>query len=414
MSDFNENDIENEGNQQLNNSEIEHSVEKVQSSSVNEMPLDDVKKEVPLSAVTDERRNFTFSDFSSSNRTYDGITFSKLTEEYREDSNRKSIRKSGFFKIFIAVLVISFIFSFAEKSSKRDLPTFDKNVFHFKTSSTKATELPDHDYIARLYITGVIEDGNKTYNQAWLLNTIEKLKSDDRNRGIILVIDSPGGGVYQADEVYFALLDYKKTTEKPVWTYMKTLAASGGYYISCASDKIYANRNTMTGSIGVIAGSAVDLTGLMDRYGIKMKTFTAGKNKNMLNYNSPVTEEQEEIMQTLADECYEQFVGVVADGRKMSYSDVKKLADGRVYTAKQALQHKLIDRISNFDECISEMRNQCFDCTDIPCEDFFYHEEFSFYDILSSKSLKTNGDLPSVLTEKLEKKIPYPAFYYEK
>ena len=101
----------------------------------------------------------------------------------------------------------------------------------------------------------ISEDDGATYNQAWLLNTIEDLTYDSANRGILLYVDSPGGTVYESDEAYLALMDYKKATERPIIAYIASTGCSGAYYISCAADEIYANRNALTGSIGVIMGS---------------------------------------------------------------------------------------------------------------------------------------------------------------
>jgi protease-4 len=213
-------------------------------------------------------------------------------------------------------------------------------------------------YISVIYITGVISEENKTYNQKWLLKQIKKAKNDQNNRGILLNINSPGGTVYESDEAYLALMEYKKSTERPVYAFFGSLAASGGYYIGCSADKIFANRNTLTGSIGVIAGGSLDATGLLDKIGIKMTTITAGRNKNMGNYNSPLTEEQRAIMQSIADEAYEQFTGIVADSRKMNIADIKTLADGRIYTAAQAKKNGLIDEICSFEEAKTKIREQ--------------------------------------------------------
>jgi len=131
---------------------------------------------------------------------------------------------------------------------------------------------------------------------------------------------------------------------------MGAMAASGGYYISAPADKILADRNCWTGSIGVTMGTQYDISGLLSKYGIKAENLTAGKNKAMGSYVEPLTTEQRQIIQSLLDESYNQFVGVVAEGRKMSVKDVKTLADGRIYTAKQALQNGLIDGIATEDE----------------------------------------------------------------
>lgn len=111
------------------------------------------------------------------------------------------------------------------------------------------------------------------------MNTISALAQDKKNEGIILFIDSPGGGVYESDEAYLALLDYKEQTGRPVYAYMGQLAASGGYYIACAADYIMANRNTLTGSIGVISGQVFDITELLQKTGIKSETIHAEKTK---------------------------------------------------------------------------------------------------------------------------------------
>ena len=237
-----------------------------------------------------------------------------------------------------------------------------------------------NDYIAVLHIEGVISPSNKTYDQEWLLRTIDNLKDDKKNCGILLFIDSPGGTVYEADEAYLKLLEYKKETERPVYAYFASLAASGGYYIGCAADTIFANRNTLTGSIGVICGSSVDATGMLEKIGIKSTTFTAGRNKNMLNYNSPLTEEQRNIMQSIADDAYEQFTGIVAESRGKDIAYVKTLADGRIYTAAQAKENGLVDDICSLEDAKEKIsKEQDFDGS---FEDFKFEYEETFFQSL--------------------------------
>ena len=224
----------------------------------------------------------------------------------------------------------------------------------------KATKKP---YISVIHIRGVISEENKTYNQKWLLKQIKRAKNDPNNRGILLNINSPGGTVYESDEAYLSLLEFKESTKRPVYAYFGSLAASGGYYIGCAADTIDANRNCLTGSIGVIAGQALDATALLDKLGVKITTITAGRNKNMGNYNSSLTEEQRAILQSIADEAYEQFTEIVADSRNLDLSNVKALADGRVYTAKQAKSHGLVDDVCSFDEA-KDLIKEAFEAKD--------------------------------------------------
>lgn len=231
---------------------------------------------------------------------------------------------------------------------------FNKSLNKGKEAASKGTKSP---YVSVIYITGVISEENKTYNQKWLLRQIKNAQNDKNNRGILLKIDSPGGTVYESDEAYLALEEYKRATERPVFAYFGSLAASGGYYIGCSANYIYANRNTLTGSIGVIAGQSVDATGLLEKMGVKMHTITAGRNKNMGNYNAPLTEEQRAIMQSIADEAYEQFTGIVADARDLPIETVKELADGRIYTAKQAEENGLVDDVCSYEDAKDDIRD---------------------------------------------------------
>lgn len=268
------------------------------------------------------------------------------------------------------------------------------------------------DYIAELHLEGVIAEENKKYKQSWALSTIESIKNDKSNVALAVFINSPGGGVYQSDEVYLALKNYKKETGRPVYVYQQSLAASGGYYISLAADKIFANRNTLTGSIGVITGTSVDCTELLDKIGIKSKTITAGKNKNMFNFNEPLTEEHKAIMQEIANECYDQFTQIVCENRsELTLEKVKELADGRIYTAKQAKQHKLIDEIGTTDDFYKALRNEKLDGEDYEIVKFEYERSPSLGEfIFDSITGKTNIELPAELLPL--SKVQYPAYMY--
>ena len=243
------------------------------------------------------------------------------------------------------------------------------------------------NFIAALYIEGTIADANQTYNQKWLMNTIKNLKNNEKNDAIAIFINSPGGGVYQADELYLALQDYR-ATGRPVYVYQGPMAASGGYYISCAGNKIYANRNTLTGCIGVIMGSSFDLTGMFEKLGIKSITIHSGKNKNMMNYNEPFTKEQQAIMQAMCDECYVQFVSIVAKNRGIKYETCCELSDGRLYSAKQALEHRLIDVIDSWDNMLRDLAENELKKPGIKVVTYKYQRKQSVYDMLYGKALE--------------------------
>lgn len=226
---------------------------------------------------------------------------------------------------------------------------------------------PVDDFIARIDVIGPIVpdsptrsifDSKEAYSHSWTIKTVEELMKEDSNKGILLYINTPGGAVYETDELYLKIKEYKKKTERPVYAVMGNIAASGGYYISAPCDKIIANRNTWTGSIGVTLGNILDLSGFLDTHGVKVNTITSGANKAMGNTMAPMTEEQRAIFQSIVDEAYEQFAEVVADGRNLEISYVKKIADGRIYTAKQAKEVKLIDEIAGYDEACAMMKKE--------------------------------------------------------
>lgn len=317
-----------------------------------------------------------------------------------------------------AIFIFKTANSILSKNTKSTISTVSNSEAKIKDKllGKKENKFPKSEYIAKLFIKGVISEANDSYNQEWILSTIKDLQEDENNRGIVLVINSPGGGVYQADEVFLALEKYKKETERPVYAYFTSLAASGGYYVGCAADYIMANRNSLTGSIGVIAGQFTDLTGFMEKWGIKSTTIHAGRNKLMGNFNEPMTQEQRNIMQSIADECYEQFTDIVAESRGLSKEEVYKLADGRIYTASQAKEASLINSIGTLDELIETMQRKEFDFAEYETADFSYKKEDSIYSLImgSAKEFKKASlGIPDAVMEVLEPQIEFPAYYYK-
>ena len=325
--------------------------------------------------------------------------------------------KSGY--IILAILVVIAIAATVHSliTTKESVTiNFDSNVEYNTNSSQK---LSSKGNIAALYIEGTIQQANVDYDQQWLLSTISAIKNDKKNVGIAIFINSPGGAVYQTDDVYLALEDYK-TTGRPIYVYQGPMAASGGYYISCAGNKIYANRNTLTGSIGVIAGQSMDLTGLLDKLGIKSETIYAGKNKNMGNYNAPFTPEQKAIMQSIADECYEQFVKIVAKSRDMSYDEAAKLSDGRIYTAQQALNNGLIDSIGSWELMLDDMAENEFEGEKHKIVTFKKEKKQSFMDLMISKvsditktAAASKMGVTTDIFDDLNSKIDGPMYLYK-
>lgn len=268
------------------------------------------------------------------------------------------------------------------------------------------------DYIAVLDIVGTIsENDGYTYDQQYLLDSVEQIMEDHHNQGLILHIDSPGGAVYQIDELYLKLMDYKETTGRPVYAAIESYAASGGYYEACAADKIYANRNAITGSIGVIMGEFVDLSGLLDRLGVNVSYITSGANKSMGNSYQPLTEEQKAIYQSICNEYYDRFVKIVVEGRNLDERTVRKLADGRIYSASQALQHGLIDGLESFDDTVSRMTADLgYDSIDV--QQFQYTASYGLLDYILSNSFVQQFLGNQKIHAVQEQKQPQVMMYY--
>lgn len=227
----------------------------------------------------------------------------------------------------------------------------------FSESNNQVIADFDYDYIGTVHIEDTIDEyGTGLYNHEYILNAIDTMIDDPNNKGLILYINTPGGSVYASDELYLKIVEYQEQTGRPVYSSMQSQATSGGYYISAPCDKIIANRNCWTGSIGVTLGTMINISQLLENLGIETETITSGDNKSMGSGTEAMTAEQRDIFQSLVDESYEQFVGIVAEGRDMTTEEVKEIADGRIYTAKQALNNGLIDQIGTYEEAIADMK----------------------------------------------------------
>ena len=178
---------------------------------------------------------------------------------------------------------------------------------------------------------------------------LKRAESDAKVKAVVLRINSPGGSAAASQEIASDIRRFRNETGKLVVVSMGDMAASGGYYISVYADKIVANPGTLTGSIGVIS-QFIYIQGLLDKLGLEMETIKAGEHKDM--GIRPFTEEEQQIMQDITDDLYEQFVAAVAEGRSLSVSKVKQLATGQLYTGRQALDLGLVDDLGGLDIAI--------------------------------------------------------------
>jgi len=245
------------------------------------------------------------------------------------------------------------------------------------------------DYIGVLEISGTISvNDGATYDQQTMLESVKKMKENPYNQAMILHIDSPGGAVYQIDELYLALMDYKSATGRPIYAAIESYGASGGYYLACAADEIYANRNTITGSIGVIMGEFIDLSQLLDKAGIEVSFIASGANKAMGNNYEPLTDEQREIYQSIVNEYYDNFVNVIVSGRNLPEEQVRVIGDGRIYSASQALDCHLIDGIESYANTLERLKAD-YHLEECEVHYYYYEAPASLMDFLSQSNGKT-------------------------
>lgn len=222
---------------------------------------------------------------------------------------------------------------------------------------------PARERVAVIYVEGVITGGRAQSSifggsggTDEVIRQIRSAREDKEVKAIVIRINSPGGSAPASQEVGEEVKRLK-TSGKPVIASMGDIAASGGYWIAALTDKIYANAGTITGSIGVYI-PYTNWEELYKKIGLHSEKIKSGPHKDMLSPERPMTGEERQIIQTMVDDLYDQFVTVVSEGRKLDPAQVRKLADGRVYTGRQAKQLGLIDEIGTFYDAIDQAAKQ--------------------------------------------------------
>jgi len=197
--------------------------------------------------------------------------------------------------------------------------------------------------VAIVNVKGIIVESKS------IIDEIKQYRKDPSVKAIVLRVESPGGAVVPSQEIFEEI---KRTIKsKPVVVSMGSIAASGGYYISCPATKIVANPGTLTGSIGVLI-EIPNIKGLLDKIGVKAEVIKSGKYKDITSPLKPLKADEKEILQKLIQDIHEQFVNAVAEGRKIPIKNVKKIADGRAFTGVEAKQLGLVDEIGDLDHAI--------------------------------------------------------------
>ncbi|AZU63615.1 signal peptide peptidase SppA [Neobacillus mesonae] len=264
--------------------------------------------------------------------------------------------------LFFISVVINFLSAFAFKGIETNI----SDLFASEEQPFTEEIIDDGSELKKIVVLdvdGVIQDTGDSssffqsagYNHQLFLKQLKYIKDDDTVKGVILRVNSPGGGVVESAEIHKKLIELQKDSKKPVYISMGSMAASGGYYISTAAKKIYASPETLTGSLGVIM-EGINYKGLADKYGVDFVTIKSGKYKDIMSPTRKMTEEERNILQSMIDNSYQGFVKVISEGRHLSVDQVKQIADGRVYDGRQAKELKLIDGFGYLDDVITQMK----------------------------------------------------------
>jgi protease-4 len=280
------------------------------------------------------------------------------TDGPKSDSNQPQIvvnvppQGGGFFKAWFTRLLFSFLllsvfinFALLSSNADTDTGTPEKFISGDETATDRI----------------VIIEANGTIMPPFterIIGMVEDARDDDNVKGVVLVIDSPGGLVADSHQIYYRLKQL--SAKKPVYVAMKRIAASGGLYIAMGAGengKIFAEPTTWTGSIGVII-PRYDLSAMADKFGLKSDSLTTGPFKDSLNMFKPLSDADRELWGAIMDDSFDRFVEIVAEGRKgLDLETVRtKLATGQVFTANQALENGLIDEIAFDDEVVDKLQ----------------------------------------------------------
>lgn len=267
--------------------------------------------------------------------------------------------------IAAALLIFGIFFSFLTSFWASDW----EEVFNEFTGGTFPSSFVVEDgdldnRIAIINIEGTIMDTGEEssvfnsagYNHTLTIEALKEIINDDTISGILLNVDSPGGGVYESEEIHKYLMEAKEAG-KVIYSSMGGMAASGGYYVSSPADQIFASNETLTGSIGVIMQS-VNYSQLAEDFGVTFDTYTSGDMKEMLNGQREPSEEERQYVQGMVDTMFQNFVDVVEEGRGMSEDEVRNIADGRIYLGQDAVENGLVDQIGYIEDATEALKEE--------------------------------------------------------
>ena len=323
---------------------------------------------------------------------------------------------SGFFFSVLSVVLICVLFAsimlnviLLGVTAAQQNTTVKSDAFNEKTVEGKN----DKAKILLVPLQGVIsDDGPDSYTvkSQYVKQVFEQAEKDNSIRGVILYINSPGGTITATDKIFHIISKYKNAKNIPVIAYFDSVAASGGYYIAMACDEVICHPTTITGSIGVIMSFYQAQELLKDKLGIESIVIKSGEHKDIGSFSRNITDKEREIFNNILMEMYTTFLEKVRSGRKelkdMPEDELRKIADGRIYTGKQALEHKLVDSLGYLDDAKDSICNTLgIKRSDIS---FVQYEKNAhpFLDLLQSQA-KTENAVQSMLRQKFTANFYY-------
>jgi len=263
----------------------------------------------------------------------------------------------------------------------------------YQRISPASVGLRPRSRIAVLYIVGTIASGKGGFDPVngsiagseAIVEQIRKIRDDSSIKAIVLRIDSPGGSSVASDVIWRELtITRQQNSSRPIVTSMSDLAASGGYYIAVPADAIVAQPGTLTGSIGIFGGKIV-IGGTLGKVGISTETITSGANADMYSPFTPFTAPQRAKVEEFMQDFYKGFVGKVAESRKSTPEKIHAVAQGRVWTGRQALEHGLVDALGGLDTAVAMAKEKARIPADEDVQLVVYPERRSFFDALSEQ-----------------------------
>jgi len=258
-----------------------------------------------------------------------------------------------------------------------EFPSFEEE-WSYGSGTAKVVRLDLFGIITREMESGLFEVPVDRVEE--MIRAIRAARHDEEVRAIIIDVDSPGGGITPSDEIYRELMLFKESAEgRKVVIYMRDLAASGGYYVAMAGDWLVAQPTTVLGSIGVIMQS-LNWKGLSDKIGVTDTTIKSGDNKDLLNPFRESDPEQIAMLQDMIDRMHTRFRALVSAGRGIEEARLMELADGRIFTADQALELNLIDQVGYWED-VMDKTAELLGEEDIKV--VRYYQTMSFFDFLS-------------------------------